>query len=471
MILFITFLCCNLFSIGIAYAVYGKKRVWKEGMLLGVHIPQQAVETEEVRSFLRKYEKQTKRFYIWNMIASVFICGLAFSYMSVFFTMWMVWFFECFGGAVFILYRAHRKLYDLKMEKGWIGCGGSRVLAAVDTKMSAQSGKMGVSVSWHLLLIVLIILPCIVPDVRNNFLRTDEGKIIFGCTLGMGFFFFVLHKIILKIKNKVYSENSELNIRLNRIQKNTWAWILLGSGIVNVTAYLLAVQFIPGEKETATVWYVVYIVIISIPVLFFLAGYYYISKEKEKMLSHDCEPVYIDDDIYWKNGWYSNPHDTRLLVQDWACTWNYSMNMAKPAGKICLVSAILITVFCFIAGIVLSVRLEFTPIELSLEKKKAVITSGYSDLEMSYEDIAGIQIIDRLPAEEFRRVNGGEDRRMLVGKFRGTETGNCRMYLYKGYEPILEITTDNGPVYVNSKKEGEVSVWYNELATLIDSTD
>ena len=33
---------------------------------------------------------------------------------------------------------------------------------------------------------------------------------------------------------------------------------------------------------------------------------------------------YVDDDIYWKNGWYSNPNDKRLIVQDWACSFNYT---------------------------------------------------------------------------------------------------------------------------------------------------
>ena len=30
----------------------------------------------------------------------------------------------------------------------------------------------------------------------------------------------------------------------------------------------------------------------------------------------------------------ANPNDRRLMVQDWACSWNYTTNMARPAGKI-----------------------------------------------------------------------------------------------------------------------------------------
>lgn len=35
-----------------------------------------------------------------------------------------------------LLFATHRKLYDLKVEQGWVGSGGSRIMAA-DTKTSA----------------------------------------------------------------------------------------------------------------------------------------------------------------------------------------------------------------------------------------------------------------------------------------------------------------------------------------------
>ena len=39
----------------------------------------------------------------------------------------------------------------------------------------------------------------------------------------------------------------------------------------------------------------------------------------------------------------------------------------------------------------------------------------------------------------------------------------CRMFLYTGYEPILVIDTEDGPVYINSETDGEAEKWYEEI--------
>ncbi len=37
------------------------------------------------------------------------------------------------------------------------------------------------------------------------------------------------------------------------------------------------------------------------------------------------------------------------------------------------------------------------------------------------------------------------------------------MYLYTEHSPILEISTDEGPVYVNSSQTGMTEAWYDEI--------
>ena len=183
------------------------------------------------------------------------------------------------------------------------------------------------------------------------------------------------------------------------------------------------------------------------------------AKRKDTLLAQNQKPLYIDDDVYWKNGWYSNPNDKRLIVQDWVCTWNYATNMARPAGKISLAAGLLIGVGCLVVAVVMIFKMEFTPIEVRISTDEVAVTSGYSDLFLTYDEITDVELLDSLPKDDYRRVNGGDDGRMLVGKFRGKETGKCRMYLYVGYEPILMIGTEDGPAYINSKTDGEARQW------------
>ena len=113
MMMFWIFLMIDLVTVGIFYAVYGRKQQYSEGMLMGVHMPQSAAESEEVTAFIAKYTKRSHRFYFWNTVAGALISALNFWYMSVFMLMWSLWLVELCVGGILLLYRTHRKLYDL----------------------------------------------------------------------------------------------------------------------------------------------------------------------------------------------------------------------------------------------------------------------------------------------------------------------------------------------------------------------
>ncbi len=41
--------------------------------------------------------------------------------------------------------------------------------------------------------------------------------------------------------------------------------------------------------------------------------YFRLKKKKAQILAADDEPMYVDDDYYWRNGWYDNPADPRFM--------------------------------------------------------------------------------------------------------------------------------------------------------------
>ena len=116
------------------------------------------------------------------------------------------------------------------------------------------------------------------------------------------------------MRNKVYSEDSGLNVEVNRMQKNVWSWALAGSSLFNAAAYLLVVSGIDGNGWISTGVLVIYCIMETIPGVFLIGGFFYMRSRKEKLLQKNDRPLYIDDDVYWKNGWYSNPNDKRLMV-------------------------------------------------------------------------------------------------------------------------------------------------------------
>lgn len=462
MFMFVLFAVIDLVIVGIFYAVYGTKRKYSEGMLLGVHLPQSAAESEEVTAFMERYRRNTKIFYAVNVVISTAVCAFCFWYISVFMIVWSVWLLEFCVGAMVLLYGNHRKLYDMKVEKGWIGSGGSRIMA-VDTKAAVQSGRMGLSPWWHLLFCALILMPCIDTDIRKYLITSDDGWIFPVTGILISLTFGILHIAILRMRNKVYSEESDLNVEVNRMQKNVWSWALAGSSLFNVAAYLVVVSGIDETGWISTGVLVIYSIMEAIPGFFLIGGFFYMRSRKEKLLQKNVRPLYIDDDVYWKNGWYSNPNDKRLMVQDWACSWNYTTNMAKPAGKIFMFLAIVFVAVFLVWGCVEMWKIDFVPIEVNPTGTQVEITSGYSDYEIAYDDITGVELLDSLPDDDYRRINGGEDQHKMMGRFKGEKIGKCRMYLYVGYTPVLEIMTEDGPVYVNSRDGQETEEWMREI--------
>ena len=76
MMMFVIFLIVNVGTIGIFYGVYGTKRKYEEGMLMGVHLPGSAAESEEVKMLMKKYRTWTKWFYTLNLLAGIAVCGV-----------------------------------------------------------------------------------------------------------------------------------------------------------------------------------------------------------------------------------------------------------------------------------------------------------------------------------------------------------------------------------------------------------
>lgn len=466
MMMFVIFLIVNVGTIGIFYGVYGTKRKYEEGMLMGVHLPGSAAESEEVKMLMKKYRTWTKWFYTLNLLAGIAVCGFCFWYISVFMIVWSIWLVEVCIGAILLLYRTHRKLYDLKMKNGWIGSNGSKIMtadSAVDATVSAQSEKMGMSPLWHILFCGLIVLPCLLPQVRLYLKESEDGWILFLCGFAVNLVFAAVHAVILRTRNTVYSEDVKMNLAVNRLQKNVWSWSLIAGSLFNTGAYLWVTYFMDEKMWIGSEVYIVYIILESVPIFIFMSGVFYIKKKRNRILQNNETLHYVDDDIYWKNGWYSNPNDKRLIVQDWACSFNYTTNMARPAGKISFAAGIVITIVCLLWMCVLMFRIDFTPIKVSVGSDKIEITSGYSDMEIDIDEVQSAELLPKLPNDEYKRVNGSDDGQKKIGKFRGKKTGKCRMYIYVECTPILQINTSDEIIFINSKEKGAAEKWYEKI--------
>ena len=456
------FLIADVMIVGVFYAVYGKKWKYENGMLLCVHIPAAAAEGEEIRGFMEDLKRKTRRFYLWNGIAGVLVCIPGLWYISIFMILWTVWLLEFCAGAMGLVCISNRRLYEMKVKNGWIGSGGSRILA-VDTKTAALSGKKGIRVWWHVLPLGLILSTLLLPGVRAYLVSEDGGSGILVSTLLISVTLMILHIILARTGNRVYSEDSDVNLAVNSLEKSTWSWIMFFSSLANAAAYLPMARLMSVQERVGGTAYALWGAFGCLSAFIIIGGLLWLARRKKQILSADTQPVYMDDDVYWKNGWYSNPNDKRLLVQDRICSINYSSNMARPAARIFTAAVLAAIAALLIWMCVMFVKIDFTPTVVTISDQNVEITSSLWDTEFERSDIRSVELVDELPDDDFRRTNGLDDGRSLLGHFEGEETGECRLYIRLGEKPILKIETERFIVFLNSSTEGEVQQWYRKL--------
>lgn len=462
MAVFLIFLFTDIFITVIFMAVYGHRRTYSEGMLLGVHIPSYAVHEREVEALMEKHRRRTKWFYAVNLLLSAAVCFLNFWYLSIFILAWSAWLIELTAGAMGLLNAAHRQLYDLKMERGWQGASGSKIVV-VDTNVSAENDRLPFSIWWNLPVFAAAGVLAFIPHVRETLAKAPEMWGLTGAVIVSALFFTGMHLWAVRRRNEVYSSNTKINLKVNRLVKRVWSGIWIISNYLNLLS-IGTVIYSGVRLRTFTqaniLWYIIVQCIMGILIL---AAFLYLRWKKKDIIKQDQQPLYVDDDIYWKNGWYNNPNDPRVWVPDRYCTPNYITNMGRTGGKIFTFGTISFVLITFIVILMIFLKMDFTPRYLVVNGEDISISSPMAPISFKRDEIKGIELLESMPDGDFTRTNGLGDERQLVGKFREKKQGEFRLYIYRGYSPILKIELPQYTVLINSQEKSQTERWYWEL--------
>lgn len=463
MMMLIIFLVTDISMVGIFAAVYGNIAKYREGMLMGNHIPKSELEHPDIKELLQLYKKSNRQFYLWNMLAGIAVCLLCFSYFSIFITVWTLWLAEFCIFTILRIYHYHQKVYDIKQKNGWFSSENADITAAVDTRTSSQITKKILPTKFHLIPVAVILIPLFFPQIRTYLLTESDGRAMFLCSIlvaaaFMGFGYFFAH-----MPNKIYSENSQINLQINAMEKRFYTIFLFGSNICNTIAYLGIIWDIATHNWIGGVGIGIYIFLELLPAVIIFIIYFWLRREKEQILAQDSSPFYIDDDYYWRKGWYNNPNDKRYFVQDRVNSMNYSLNYGHPSAKYLTGGMIVGTGLLLLWMCIVCIRIDFTPIRLTENASQYSITSGYKTASFDLADVESVTLLDSLPDEKFYRTNGSEDNSKLLGNYRGSKTGHCQMYVWLNHSPVLQIKTKDNTIFLNSNNSAQTEEWFSLL--------
>lgn len=119
-LLCIIFLFAGLMIVLVSKFAYESVYHYKNGMIHGIHIPQEHMDDTDIKNTCDKACGILKRVQIINAILAVGICGIAFINLSIFITIWSLWLCCYFLILTRLKISYCRKMYKFKEEKGLV---------------------------------------------------------------------------------------------------------------------------------------------------------------------------------------------------------------------------------------------------------------------------------------------------------------------------------------------------------------
>lgn len=473
--LFIIFLFMNFFILLIMKVVYASNYSYSEGMLLGVHIPKEHIEDVSVQDIVTAARHQMNLIIWINLIIGTALCFVVFWEIIIFvlaYTIWMIAF------CILITYAntsAHRKMYALKMENDWI-IPDQRRKRYIDTNVSAQIGRNEISYNYHGILL-LVELICLLPFVAEKSASISTIMIIIGlCSVLISLTSMIFHIYVNRHEHSVYSEDTQINQTVSKTMKiykglamlllstiNAVAWIYVAidtlihciSSVNESMAYsfsaILHSRNALSNITLCTSAFYIYIFIQTLAVIGLFVPLIMAQNRKHELLATDTQPLYVDDDEYWKTGYYYNPSDSHVLVQNRLQSGNYTFNYATRGATIFTGLTFIIITACIAWMIGVLVPFINVHIDTQLDSDKLAVSAAIYSSEIYFDDIEEVQLLDELPDDHFVRTNGGDTDEYMIGHFKGNTYGKCEMYVYTDSYPIIMIKTRDEVVFLNTR--------------------
>ena len=370
MMLFWILAITDLIMVGITWAVYGSSATYRDGMLLGVHLPESAISLSPVAQLTDSYQKHIRKFYLLHLVLGVVVAIPFFWLASIGITLWCIWLCVFLIRAVSLLYSAHRQLYLLKQDLKLCNPAEEPFTAAVDTHTATQTGKTALSLYWHLLPLAMVFIPLFFSPVRNYIHSDTTGLLFLVIWIAVWLLFLLISWCYSKTGNRIYSAHSEINLAINMQEHRSWSRMFFFYSLCNSLAFISELIFLANDLEWYWWSHLLFFIFQTIPIVTIFVIYFRVKKKKAQILAADDAPIYVDDDYYWRNGWYNNPVDPRLIVPDRFCGTNFTTNMGRPAGKILTAGLAVVVAGLLIWMCGLFLRMDFVPVQMSIDGKE-----------------------------------------------------------------------------------------------------
>lgn len=403
---------------------------YKNGLLLSVTLPPQAVQDEAVQALCGEFRRT-----LWYMTLGLTAALVPSVFLSTSLSaLWdMVWMPVAIAVCLRNYGRGYEKMKALKRSRGWQTSAGSQVAAELRPVRLPKPLKLG----WFvppMILSVLPVLSCVLDDWG------DSWNLILAVTAGMGLLVTTLslffYRAIFRQRKDLLDDDLTLTEALTRVRRHNWTKLWLLTSWLTA-GYALAVWCCQGKSVWYNVWTAIYCIAIVIGVLM---TEFSARKAQQRLTRDRTNPVAVDEDDRWIWGqFYYNPQNPKAMINERVGV-GMSMNFAHPLGKVMGVISILALLSLPSLGVWLTVQ-ESSPVELTLTDSQITAAQAGDQYTVALDAVTEAELLPQLPA--MARVWGTGLPDLEKGRYSVEGYGSCIVCLKPSEPPFLLLRTEN----------------------------
>lgn len=441
----------------ILYAImryYGKLR---SGLLFGARMQPGWEQEPEVEDICRQFRKEML---IWLLVLAVIpVATLPIPYMSISTSFWLIW---CFGAIALMeipFARANRALRRWKAAQGYGGQQDARRLVEIRDLGALRCLRWTSFLAPTLLGLAGAVVALI--SVWGQPEAVGVGSVAISFALMTPIFAWAALWMD-RQRQKVISSDSQVNLNYNRARRMLWKkfWIIMAwLNTALIVAFAAATAVDAGAGMGLLIWgtvgYTLMLLLLCVELL-------RRQNKLDNAYRDNMDLVgFSDDDACWLGGLiYYNPKDCRTMVEK-RVGIGTTMNMAAPGGKAMGVFLLLVLLGVLVLCAWL-VRLEFTPIHLSVQENTLVAEQLKEDYAIPLDTIEEVALVEDLPG--MVRTNGTGMTTLSKGSFRIQETGErCQVFLNPQNDVFLRLEAGDMTYYMSGATDQETMNVYNSL--------
>lgn len=458
-IFFLIFLLTALIMLGTLYMTDRTGARPNGNRILGITLPLSKLKEPEVLAEVRTYQRATRLFHLAFLLLLIpfYWISAYVSFSIMYLTLWSV---GLFLGNSKVVAASTRRLYAIKQEKGW--WPGAPQLVRVDTQVTQLKNTFPIPLRRFIAPGLLALLPFPIlafaykVDLSLPFLYWSSGAFTVLTSL-------FLYWMTCRERTVTYSEDSEVNVALNRAYKREWSLCWLTMAYTGAGANLLALGLGLHKEQPVGVFVGISIAAGLVCTGSILYRYERVRQVRNRLLAASAGPLYGDDDQYWLTGNYNNPNDSRTTVEK-RIGYGTTVNMAKTAGKVTNVILALVVAGCFAMGLFF-IPMDLGKPEVAISPQAISIKAPFGSHRFAPQEMRSVTLLDTFP--KAYKVMGSDGPKAFYGKFRVDGYGQSQVFIRRDVSPTIAIETTEGWVFLNGEDKEETLALYEELSALL----